>query len=119
MANGLVTRWEGRWVSEYNEHNGKLRCLLSPQESNVYAARFRAHYLWLLRFEYTIPLQMTATPGGWTFYGSEDLGSMAGGVYHYRGAINGTNFFSTYRAKVDHGFFEMRQVPPAAPKTSP
>lgn len=109
--NVIAGRWEGRWVSDFNGHNGTLRCLLTPQDGDRYAARFRASYLWLLRFEYTVPLQVTATTNGWTFHGMEDLGKMAGGVYRYDGTIIGTNFHSTYRAEVDHGFFEMNRVP--------
>jgi hypothetical protein len=108
----LTGRWEGRWTSDYNGHNGKLRCLISQDSDARYAARFRASYLGVLRFEYTVPLQVTQESNRWTFQGEADLGKLAGGVYHYDGAItDGTNFHSSYRAEVDHGFFQMQKVP--------
>lgn len=112
VAPDTPTRWDGRWMSERNGHNGKLRCLLTPQENDIYAARFRARYFKIFSFEYTVPLQMIPMTNGWKFIGSENLSLLAGGVYHYAGTIVGTNFYSTYRASVDHGFFEMTQIDP-------
>jgi len=43
----------------------------------------------------------------WQFQGDENLGWLAGGVYHYEGRVSPTNFHSTYRSKYDHGTFEM------------
>jgi hypothetical protein len=108
----LAGRWEGRWSSDYNGHNGKLRCLMTRESPTEYAARFRASYLGILRFEYTVPLQVSEQTDGWTFSGAADLGKAAGGVYHYQGAVTeGTNFHSSYRATVDHGEFHMQKVP--------
>ena len=36
-----------------------------------------------------------------------NLGWLAGGVYHYEGRADATNFFSTYTSKYDHGTFQM------------
>jgi hypothetical protein len=108
----LTGRWEGRWTSDFNGHNGKLRCLISQDAEAQYAARFRASYLGVLRFEYTVPLQVAQQSNRWTFQGEADLGKLAGGVYRYDGAITeGTNFHSSYRAEIDHGFFQMQKVP--------
>jgi hypothetical protein len=109
---GMAGRWEGRWWSDYNGHNGKLRCLITPLNEHEYAARFRASYLAVLRFEYTVTLQTIPTADGWIFRGEADLGKVAGGVYQYDGTITaGTNFHSAYRASVDHGFFQMQKRP--------
>jgi len=43
-----------------------------------------------------------------------NLGALAGGRYTYTGRATGTNFFSTYSCKYDHGIFEMTR-PPSAP----
>lgn len=109
----LTGRWEGRWLSDYNGHNGKLRCLITPLTAEgEYAARFRASYLAILRFEYTVTLQAAPTSNGWSFQGEADLGAMAGGIYRYEGsATAGTNFYSDYRAAVDHGSFQMQKLP--------
>lgn len=108
----VAGRWEGHWHSDYNAHHGRLRCLLTAGTNGTYFARFRANYLRLLSFEYTVPLAMQATgTNSWHFQGAADLGSLAGGNYHYEGQItNGTHFFSTYRAAVDHGYFQMRKL---------
>jgi hypothetical protein len=101
-------RWEGHWLSHVNGHTGKLRCILS-QEDDTYAARFRATYKKILRFSYTVPLQVEQTNGVWHFHGHEDLGKLAGGVYSYEGTATPTNFHSTYNSKYDHGVFEMQR----------
>ncbi len=107
-------RWEGRWVSEVNGHEGKLLCLVSRRTDSEYAARFRATYLKVLRFSYTVPLSVEHREGVWYFHGEENLGKMAGGLYHYSGRATQTNFHSSYRSKYDHGVFEMRPVPAGA-----
>lgn len=106
----LEGRWEGRWLSGANGHNGGLRCLISRQTNDTYAAQFRASYMWVLRFSYTVPLTVESQEGGWRFQGEADLGAAAGGVYHYAGTATRTNFHSTYRSPADHGIFEMNRL---------
>ena len=103
---GLVGRWQGTWVSEVNRHHGKLRCIVSPGAGNVYHAHFRATYETVLHFTYTVDLQTTETGSLFEFQGTADLG-IAGGVYHYVGHADGTNFTSTYACQSDHGTFKM------------
>jgi len=109
-ADSLEGRWQGRWVSDVNGHNGQLRCLISQQDEGQYAARFRATYMRVLRFSYTVPLTAERSNGVWHFHGEEDLGKMAGGVYRYVGTATSNQFHSTYRSKHDHGVFEMDRV---------
>ena len=105
---GLEGRWEGRWVSEVNGHHGKLRCIVKKQE-DVYKARFRAKYRKILTFGYTVPLKAEPVENGYKFRGEADLGALAGGVYHYDGHTDGSNFLSTYSCKYDHGTFQMQR----------
>ena len=105
-------RWEGRWLSAANGHDGRLRCLITKDSEETYQARFRATYKKLLHFGYTVPLQVTRSNGVWSFRGEADLGSMAGGVYHYEGSATPEHFHSTYDSKYDRGDFEMKR--PAA-----
>src|SRR5262245_49499068 len=100
-------RWQGHWLSDVNGHNGALLCIVTRQENGDYAARFRATYLKVLKFGYTVPLKVERTNDVWHFSGEENLGSMAGGVYEYDGTATPTNFHSTYRSKYDHGIFDM------------
>jgi len=109
----LVGRWEGRWLSDVNGHNGKLRCLINHQTNDIYVARFRATYWKLFRFSSTVPLQVTPQETGWRFQGEVDLGKLSGGVYRYDGSATQTDFHSTYHSKYDHGIFEMRRIPAA------
>lgn len=102
-------RWEGCWLSDANGHTGKLRCLLSQEADGRYTAWFRATYLKILRFSYRVPLQVESHDGVWDFQGSEDLGKLAGGVYHYAGNATSTNFSSTYDSTYDRGTFEMKR----------
>ena len=102
-------RWEGKWLSDANGHTGKLRCLLSRESDSRYSARFRATYWKVFRFSYTVPLRFEQRDGLWQFTGEENLGKLAGGVYHYEGRVALTNFSATYRSQYDHGTFQMRR----------
>lgn len=100
-------RWEGHWLSAKNGHNGNLRCLITKEAEGPYAARFRASYLKVLRFSYTVPLEVTRSNDVWHFQGEADLGKIGGGIYRYVGTTTTTHFHSTYDSKYDHGDFEM------------
>ncbi len=105
---GLQGRWQGTWHSDANGHAGKLRCVVTKTEDAMYRARFHAKYMKVLSFGYTVFLKAEPTAtNGFAFSGQANLGSMAGGVYHYEGHADTTNFFSTYSCKYDHGTFQM------------
>jgi hypothetical protein len=104
---GLEGRWEGNWISEVNHHHGKLRCIVS-KDGNICRARFFAKYLKILSFGYTVELKTEAMDHGYKFRGEADLGVM-GGIYHYEGHADTTNFVSTYSSKYDHGTFQMQK----------
>lgn len=91
-----------------NAHTGRLRCLVTRLEEGKYQARYHATYRKVLTFSYTVALDATRTEDGFKFSGDADLG-WAGGVYHYEGMANSTNFYSTYQSKYDHGLFQMRR----------
>jgi hypothetical protein len=71
------------------------------------AAQFHAKYHGILSFGYTVPLKVEKTNDSFQFSGEADLGSMAGGMYQYKGHADPTNFFSNYSSKDDHGTFQM------------
>ncbi len=101
--------WEGRWISDVNGHNDKLRCIISQKTDSGYDAKFHATYKSVFHFGYTVPLEVKKRGNSFVFSGEADLGKMAGGVYTYEGASTATNFFSTYDSKYDHGKFEMHR----------
>jgi hypothetical protein len=106
---GFEGRWDGRWESAKNHHSGRLRCIITRQTNEVFAARFHAKYLGILSFGYTATLETKPGMHPFNFSGSADLGSFAGGIYHYEGHATQTNFFSTYSSKDDHGTFSMER----------
>lgn len=106
-ADSIEGRWEGRWSSEVNGHNGRLRCVLTPKHGNIYTASFRATYGKFLHYSYRVDFPFTEGDGAWQFAGAENLGWLAGGVYHYTGRVSPTNFHATYQSDYDHGTFEM------------
>jgi len=108
-ATVLDGRWEGQWLSEVNGHHGKLRCIIR-QDGEVYRARFRAKYRKILSFGYTVQLQAERIDDGYKFHGEADLGTLAGGVYHYEGHADATTFLSTYSCQYDHGTFRMHRA---------
>jgi hypothetical protein len=105
---GLEGRWEGQWSSDVNGHHGRLRCIVE-NKGDVYRARFHAKYQMILSFGYTVLLKGEPTDNGYKFNGEADLGALAGGVYHYDGHAEETNFFSTYSCRYDHGKFQMQR----------
>ena len=111
-ADSLLGCWEGTWLSDANGHNGSLRCVVTQKKDGTYNARFRAIYKKVLGFGYSVPLEATETNGVFQFSGQANLGWWAGGVYHYEGQAHGTNFFSNYRCKYDHGTFQMTRPSP-------
>lgn len=108
-ADSIAGRWEGSWLSHVNGHNGKLRAILTETDPGTYQARFHATYQRILTFEYTVTLHAEHNNNESTFQGQADLGPMAGGVYQYDGTANPTEFSCQYKAKSDHGIFEMKR----------
>ena len=109
---GMEGRWIGRWHSDYNQHNGVLRCLITKRKGETYHTRFHAKYkLSFITVSYPYDMDMTLTPQGDTFIftGQADLGKLAGGLYHYDG--NGTvqRIDINYRADKDHGTFQLER----------
>jgi len=104
---GLEGPWDGTWRSDVNGHHGRLRCLITRGGQGRHEARFHANYKKILSFGYPVKLEVRETNGVFSFEGAADLGWWAGGEYRYRGHATGTNFFSTYHSKHDHGTFQM------------
>ncbi len=98
--------WQGVWVSDVTHHTDQLRCVVT-KNADGYHARFHAKYHKVLSFGYTVPLKVEGGPVAFKFSGDANLGLLAGGMYHYEGHADATNFFSTYSCKYDHGTFQM------------
>lgn len=103
----ITGRWDGVWLSETNKHTGRLRCLMTKDETGQYQARFKAVYQSVLTFTYTVPLRVVRVESGFQLHGEENLGGYAGGVYTYDGQATPANFFATYQSKYDYGTFRL------------
>jgi len=112
---GVQGRWIGTWKSDVTGHTEDLRCILKQTGEGKYSARFYAHYKYGIRFAvgYRVHLEGQESNGTLKFHGDENLHWYAGGVYHYDGTVDSTNFSSTYACKYDHGSFQMTR--PSAP----
>ena len=88
-------------------HTDQLRCVITKNDDGTYRARFHAKYHQVLNFGYTALLKAEPATNGFTFNGQAELGWIAGGIYHYQGTADATNFYSTYSCKYDHGTFHM------------
>ena len=116
----MVGAWEGEWFSDHNGHHGRLRCLVTPRSNDLHQAWFHAKYkkgIITLSFAYKVNLQVqpTNTANRYSFVGQDDLGVLAGGVYHYEGHASPIQFFSTYRCQYDYGTFQMSRPQSTAP----
>ena len=103
----LQGRWEGTWKSDANGHNDKLRCVITKTDETNYLARFHAKYGKALSFGYKVHLTVQEKDGAITFSGDAKLSWLAGGLYHYEGHADLTNFISSYSCKHDHGTFHL------------
>ena len=110
-TNSIEGRWEGKWLSDQNGHNGRLRALIRKLDNGQYETRFHAKYAGILSFGMQVKLDVKPADGQWQFNGAEDLGK-PWGVYRYEGKASTTNFFSTYKASLDHGTFQMIRPTP-------
>lgn len=105
-------RWIGRWNSDANGHNDILRCLITSKGESTYETRFHAKYsLWFfpVSFGYKLDMNAKLVDHIYHFKGEADLGLLTGGIYSYTGEGNGTNLHFNYRAKTDHGTFQLQR----------
>lgn len=112
-ADDITGAWDGTWLSTVNGHHGRLRSLVSRGEAGQYQARFKARFWKVFTYGYTVPLQAKKeADGSWRLDGSQNLGWLAGGEYHYSGKATPEHFNSAYSNKYDHGTFELKRSSP-------
>ena len=104
--------WDGKWVSDVNGHNGRLRCIIEQTQPHQYTARYRANYWGILRFGYSVPLELKSKTNGYVFTGEANLGKLAGGTYSYELKASPISIESTYKSNYDHGRFILQRAHP-------
>src|SRR5690242_6793524 len=53
--------WDGRWLSDVNGHQGRLRCVMTKKNDREYDAHFHAKYKKIFSFGYTVPMKVKRT----------------------------------------------------------
>jgi hypothetical protein len=109
-SHDLSGRWEGRWISTRNGHNGALRAIITPDGANNFHALFHATYGSVLTFTYPVMFETTRHGSSIEFCGTSDLPAWAGGRYTSNGHATYTDFTAIYKSKYDAGRFEMKRV---------
>lgn len=99
--------WDGIWLSDHNDHTGRLRAIITRLNDDEYYARFHASYMKILTFGQAVNLQVKKAGTNFTFSGAADLGKTYGGIYEYKGNSSPEGFYSTYKCSIDHGTFRM------------
>jgi len=113
-AGTLEGRWEGKWTSDANGHEGALRCIITRHQDSGWEARYYASYTWGIipfTFEYTIPLTALRDGDAWISRGGAELGCwIAGGWYEYEARASAEEYVASYRSDFDRGVFRMKRV---------
>ena len=104
--------WEGNWHSDWNGHEGNLRAIITKQGDDLYHARFKAVFAYIIPYSFDIPLSVSQDGDVALFQSEADLGFLAGGVYRYSGTATSSEFSASYDADSgDHGTFTMQRLP--------
>lgn len=106
----LEGNWTGTWSSTVRDDGGKLVCVIRKLEDGKYDAAFNATFAKIFTYKMPVVLQAKPVAGGWEFEGKADLGWLHGGVYTYKGRVEGDEFQSTYDSAFDKGIFRMKRV---------
>lgn len=109
---GISGRWEGEWVSAATGHRGRLRCVVSPVAPALWRMYFRGEYAAVFRACYSTDFNVVQDAGRWTFSGSSNLGTLAGGAYAYAGQATLDEMVCSYRSARDHGEFRLKRCAP-------
>lgn len=111
QTDGITGPWEGRWRSEHNQHEGKLRCIITKTSGTDYDFHFWATWS-LFAGTYHVKAPVTVLEEGVSshFEGSKNLGRLTGGIYRFTGDITGDEFQARYDSRIDHGIFSLKRA---------
>jgi hypothetical protein len=111
---GVEGAWEGTWLSHFNGHTGKLRCVVGPDLGDgEHQFHYFATWKGFLSAGFRSRHRVVKDGGSeLSFSGYHDMPKWAGGRYSYRGRVDGVDFRATYRSSMDNGVFSMKRVSP-------
>lgn len=110
---GVEGAWEGNWKSEVNGHHGRLRSVVGPAKNTEGDHSFHYHATWagILSGSYRADHRVQQTKKDlWSFDGEHRMPAWAGGLYTYKGTIEGDSFQAGYECSNDRGTFQMKRV---------
>lgn len=102
--------WEGTWTSDVNQHQGRLRCIVSEPSAGQFDLHFWATWS-VFAGAYHVSATVESTESGYAFSGEKNLGKLAGGIYRFEGTIEGEAFESRYMSNKDQGRFSLTRAP--------
>jgi hypothetical protein len=108
-------RWEGHWDSDRHGNGGRLRAVVTPEESQGKPTS-RVNAFFEARWHgfttaYDVPMRIEKPRKGEpTLRGEHDLKSFfGGGKYTYLGTLNDEDFRARYESSYDTGTFELHK----------
>ena len=108
---GVTGAWEGRWRSDVNQHEGKLRCIVTKTAETDYDFHFWATWsVFAGTYHVKAPDFVSENGGASHFKGSKNLGRLTGGVYTFSGDIDGDEFEARYESRIDQGIFSLKRA---------
>jgi hypothetical protein len=114
LQSSITGAWTGQWIS-HGGHRGQLRCILTDSAASLnadaYQASFEAKFWGLFTAHYTVTLHRKAGSAQTSLAGDHDLGTLAGGIYHYEANLTPLQFNATYHSSADQGVFHLTRDP--------
>lgn len=109
---GVAGRWEGTWHSDATGHHGRLRCVVSEpvNKAGDHEFFYRATWKGILSGSYKATHNVRRKGQIYAFDGEHKMPDWAGGLYHYKGTINGDEFKAAYKSSADHGTYTMKRM---------
>ncbi len=111
-ATDLTGSWEGKWQSQSNRHEGRLRCIVRPVDGSqdTYSFQYQASWGNFLRGIFTIQCKAQRAGGRqWRVSGSKDLGKLLGGEFSHQAEITPQAIHAKFHSQLDHGVMDLRR----------
>jgi hypothetical protein len=105
----MAGTWEGNWASSSKPLHGRLSAAIERLPDSNYRASFLSENPLFGEEKSVCIFHVSSRAAAWEFQGRENLGLLKGGVYDYKGTVDGNDFFCTYDSTFDKGVFRMRR----------